>query len=161
MKGKHVVVGAMVLALCAGVAYWLATPKALASGSSEKVDKLVDYLEGDAALTLKLTALETLRKLTDRGVEDGLEKIAKGSDTELAVFATTALGRKKTTAAKKKLKSLLENGKLEKDVRVGALMAIAVHWKDSGDLEYLESKTKSDTVLADRCAWVKKHIYKK
>ncbi len=135
--------------------------EAEAGYSSDTVKELVSYLEGDAAFNLKLQALDALRKKTDTGVESDLEKLAKGDDVKLAIFVTTALGKKGTADAKKKLKSLLENGDLDIKVRIGAMSAIAYHWKDSGDLTYLEKKSKGNTTLSSRYAWLKKHVYGK
>ena len=92
-------------------------------------------------------------------VDAELLAIAKGSDFRMAVYATTALGKRKTSTSKAKLKAVMENTKLKKDVRLAAMNAIAVHFKTSGDLTYLWSKASSDTDLKARYYWLKQHVY--
>lgn len=77
------------------------------------------------------------------------------------MFVTTALGRKGTSAAKKKLKALLESSSVNVNVRIGALSAIAHHWKDSSDISYLEKQAKSDSKLSSQLTTLKKKVYKK
>jgi len=133
--------------------------EAEAGFTSEKVKSLVSYLGSGAPHNLKLMALDALRKKTDSGVEGELEKIAKGKDTRLAVAATTALGRKKSTTAKTRLKGLLENKKLSSPVRVGALSAILYSWKDKGDFTYLASKTEGDAKLTAHYTRIKTKLF--
>jgi hypothetical protein len=78
--------------------------RAEAGFTSESKDALVKYLESDAAFNLKLMALDALRKKTSSGIEDELEDLAAGDDLPLAIYATTALGKKKTSDAKASLK---------------------------------------------------------
>ena len=101
-----VVLGGVALAVLTG-------GEAEAGFTSQKTKELVDYLKTDAPFNQKLMALDALRKKSESGIEGELEKIAKGSDKELAVFAATALGKKKSSDAKKKLKSILENTKID------------------------------------------------
>jgi len=147
------------IAITAALIIGNAPKQAEAGFTSEKVKALVSYLEGGSPYNLKLQALEALRKKTDSGVEGELEKIAKGKDTRLAVAATTALGRKKTTKAKTSLKGLLENTKLKSPVRIGALSAILYGWKDKGDFTYLSSKTKGNAKLVAHYTRTKSKLF--
>jgi len=129
--------------------------------TSESTEKLVDYVKSDAALKLRLMALDALRKKTETGIETELSKIASGKDSVTAVYACSALGRKKTSKAKTKLKALVEDTKLKKEVRKGAMSAIAVHWKSSSDLTWLQSKTSSDSELKAYTSWLKSNVFEK
>ena len=128
---------------------------------SKKVLDLVAEIQGGGPINRRLMALDQLRKLTDTGVESELEKIATGTDTALAAFATRALGRRKTGTAKSKLKGMVESGTLNKDLRMGAMSAIALHWKDDKDLDYLDAKSKNDADMKAHCGWLKTKVYKK
>ena len=161
MKASNVLLWAsVILLLTAGGLILLGTVGARAGTVSDEVKALVTFINSGAAPNLRLCALNDLKALDDDAVETELAKIAKGDDLFIATYATTTLGRKKTKAAKKSLKSLLENTSLDIDVRMGALTAIAVHFKNKGDITYLESKTKSNTKLKARCAWLKTNVYK-
>lgn len=161
MKARIVVSGALVLLLAGGAWIALLTGEAQADFGSEKVAALVDYIKGKHPDNRKLCAIEALRKKTDSGVEAELAKLAKSGDGVVAVACTTALGRKGGSTAKKELKSILESTKVATSVRIGALSAIAYGWKDSGDLDYLESKTGSDSDLSSHLTWLKKKVYGK
>jgi hypothetical protein len=133
---------------------------AQASLSSKKVSELVDYVgDDDVALSLRLVALEVLRKKTDSTVEGELEKLATGSEFTIAVFATTALAKKKTTSAKKRLKGILTSTKLKKDVRKSAMAAMAAQFKSRSDLTYMQTVTASDSDLKAFCQWLKTNVY--
>ena len=150
--------------LVAGVALYVLLPReeARAGGSSEEVKKLVAYVKGDAAWNLKLQALEKLvNQASDSAVEDELEALAKGGDEKLAIYSTSALGRRGGSTARTKLKSLLTDGKAAKTVRLTALSVIVYQWKDSDDLSWLESETKGDSDLAAQFSWLKKNAYGK
>ncbi len=161
MRASNWLLGAsVILLLTAGGIFLFATGGAQAGTASDEAKALVAFIESGAASNLRLCALNDLKALDEDAVEAELEKIAKGDDLFIATFATTTLGRRKTTAARKSLKSLLENTSLDTDVRMGALTAIAVHFKDKDDIEYLELKTDSDSKLKARCAWLKTNVYK-
>lgn len=151
---------ALGVVLLGGLAFLVFPPRpAEADLSSEKTAKLVKYLGSKAPLNLKLLALEILRQRS--GTETDLSKLARGSDVKLAIFATTALGRKKTSAAKEKLKGLLDLASLSTHVRVGAMTAIAVHFKDPGDLSFLESRSRNDATLKARYLWLRSEVYQR
>jgi hypothetical protein len=140
------------------------TSRSSDAGQSSLGKKAKSYLaivKSEQALNLRLMALESLRKSQDSGVDAELVKLAKGKDIPLAVYATRALGKRKTAATKKALKALLEDSKVDRRVRIGAMSAIAYHWRSLSDLSYLESKVKNDTKLASQCAWLKSKIYKR
>jgi hypothetical protein len=130
----------------AGALFLFPGGPAEAGFTSESTEDLVDYVKSDAALNLRLMALDAIRKKSESGIETELEKIAKGKDTVIAVYACTTLGRKKSSKAKTALQAIVEDTKLGKEVRKGAMSAIAVHWKSSSDLTWLQSKTSSDSV---------------
>jgi hypothetical protein len=135
--------------------------EAEAGFTSEATRELVAYLNADGPFNRKLMALEALRQKTETGIEAELVKLAKGSNTRLAVMATTALGRKKSGAAKTALKSLLESEKLNVSVRLGAVSAIAYAWRDSDDLSYLAAKTKDNTRLSAHYIRLKSDVFGK
>jgi len=160
MNLRRIGLGILCLLLAGGVCFFALRPEPAEAGfTSEEVDDLVSFLGGDAAFNRKLMALDALRKKAD--VEDKLEALAEGKDVKLAVFTTTALGKMKTAAAKSNLKDLVKSTTLSKDVRKSAMTAIAVHFKDSSDLTFLESETASDSDLKAYCAWLKTNVYGK
>jgi len=162
MKLKRALVGLLLVAILGTATLLVVQPKEAQAGfRSEDTEDLVAYLEGDAALNLKLMALDALRRKTESGIEADIDGVARGDDLRLALFATTALGKKGTSTAKTKLKGIVEDGELTKKLRKMAMTAIAVHFKNSDDLTYLESKSKSDSELKDHYKWLKKHVYGK
>jgi len=160
MKAKHWI-PCLLAVLVAGGALWLfLTPGEAEAGSSSKTSEIVAYLKGDAPMNLKLCALNDLRKIDETGVEAAVEGLARGSDRRLAIYACTALGKKKTTVAKTKLKGLVGSSSTDKQVRKSAMTAIAVHWKSLGDLTYLDQKSKGDSDLRAHYLFLKSKIYK-
>ena len=155
------IAGSVALAVTAAALAFVPDGEAEAGPVSAKTRKLLRILESDQGAALKLCAIDALRKSTEKGIDDRLEKLAKGPDARLGVAATTALGKRKTKAAKTKLKALLESGVVAKNVRIGAMTAIAVHFKDASDLSYLESKTASDPVPKAHAAWLKTNVYER
>jgi len=150
----------VVLILLVGSAFLFGSPKpASADFADQSVSDLAEYVQSGAALNLRLMALEALRKETGTTVDGELLAIAKGTEFRIAIYATTALGKRKTSSSKAQLKKVLENTKLKKEVRMAAMNAIAVHFKTSVDLTYLQSKASSDKDLKARYLWLKKHIY--
>ena len=148
------------LILLVGSAFLFGSPKpASADFADRSVSDLVKYVQSGNALNLRLCALQTLVDSEGSTVDAELLAIAKGSDFRMAVYATTALGKRKTSTSKAQLKKVLENTNLKKDVRMAAMNAIAVHFKTSIDLTYLQSKAGSDQDLKARYLWLKKHVY--
>ena len=149
-----------VLIVLVGSAMLLGSPKpASADFADQSVSDLAKYVQSGAALNLRLCALQTLVDSEGSTVDAELLAIAKGSDFKMAVYATTALGKRKTSTSKAQLKKVLENTSLKKDVRMAAMNAIAIHFKTSIDLTYLQSKAGSDQDLKARYLWLKKHVY--
>lgn len=126
-----------------------------------KVDKWKDVALSDVSLNLRLMALEQLKKDGSSAALDALETIAKEGDFRLQVAACAQLGRVKSTSSKAKLKTLLEDSQQGIDVRMAAAACIAEHWRDSGDITYLESKCSGDTKLSTHCGVLKAKVYGK
>lgn len=148
------------LIVLVGAALVLGSPKpAEADFADQSVSDLAKYVQSGNALNLRLLALEQLRLKTGTSVDDELLAIAKGSDFRIAIYSCTALGKRKTSTSKTKLKAVLENTSLNKEVRMAAMNAIAVHFKTSSDLTYLWSRASSDTDLKARYEWLKKNVY--
>ena len=162
MKRRNLI-GVIAIAAVAVLA-WLVVPlggePAVASlPETATLDDYGTYITGPAPLNLRLMALEKLRKKSDSGVVAQLDAIAKGDDKRIAIYATTALGKVKTTAAKAKLKALLESTSVDMNVRIGALSALAQHWRSSSDRSYLEDRCEGSSRLAARLAWIEEHVY--
>ena len=127
--------------------------------AKDSLSDLGKYVVGDKPLNLRLVALEQLRKKS--GSESQLKTVALGNEKAMAIFATTALGKKKTTAAKTALKDVLESTSAATTVRAAALNAIAEHFKDADDLSYLWSKAKGNDELEARYNHVKTSVYRR
>jgi hypothetical protein len=136
-------------------------PAEAALSSTASLDDYGKYVTGSAPLNLRLMALDKLRKKTDSGVEAQLDAVARSDNKVIAIYATGALGRKKTASAKAKLKALLESASVDMNVRIGALSAIAIHWKDADDRSYLDDKSKGNSRLAARFAWLDTNVYER
>jgi hypothetical protein len=132
---------------------------ATANFSDDSVSDLAKYVQSGNATNLKLCALQRLVESEGSTVDDELLAIAKGSDFKMAVYSTTALGKRRSASSKSNLKKVLENTSLNKEVRMAAMNAIAVHFKTSSDLTYLWSKASSDADLQARYQWLKKNVY--
>lgn len=160
---KLKIVGGLVLlaVVAGGLLVYLTRESAQADFTSSDVKDLAAYLAGNHPANLELCALCALRKKTDSGVEAALEKVAKKGDPLVAIAACTQLGQKGTSDAKDDLKSILTDTDLDVSVRIGALSAIAYGWKDSGDIDYLTSKTKSNTKLSGQLTWLENNVYGK
>lgn len=164
MKGKRALWIPIALGAVAVLAFLLipgGEEAAEAGFSDEGVEDLVAYVKSDASWNLRLQALEALRKKDADGIEGELDDLARGSDLRLAVAATTSMGRMTGSTAKSKLKKILEAKSLDTEVRIGALSAIAYHWKDADDLSYLEKESKNDSKLLSAYKDVKKRVYGK
>ena len=165
MRTRILVLGLLALFLVGGLCFVLLRGEARAGLSADlaeySVTDLRKYVQSEAAGNLKLLALEILRKSSDAGVEDELVTIARGTDLRMAVAASTTLGRRKVSASKGALEDLVTDRDLGTEVRMAAMTAIAVHWKDADDLEWLESKASTDSRLSGHAAWLKIAIYRK
>ena len=124
--------------------------------AAASVTDLRDYVEGRASLNLRLMALDALRRKTDSGVDDALGAIAGGTDLRVAIMSTTALGKRRSKSV---LLDLVTDEKLAKEVRMAAMTAVAVQWKDPDDLEWLVSKAGTDSVLSGHAEWLESHVY--
>ena len=161
-----VILAALVVGGAAGLAWFLFRPVPAEAGlasdfEEQSVSDLAAYVQGPAAIGLRLMALEALRKKTDSGVDDALTTIARGQDLRIAIHASTALGKQKSSSSKSALRDLVTDDKLDSAVRMAAMTAIAVHWKDADDLEWLESKAGTDSRLSGHAVWLKTAIYGK
>jgi hypothetical protein len=166
MKRRFLVV-VLPLLLVGGVAgvVWLAVsggPAAAGTASdlakSDDAD-LVKYVQGGAALNLRLLAVEVLRKRDDS--TGSLVEIVKGSDLATAAYGCAALGRQGSSDAKAALQDLVTNTKLGTEVRKAAMSAIAAHWKEAEDLKWFEKQTGSDSALKSHCEWLGTCVYEK
>jgi hypothetical protein len=129
----------------------------LASDFAEaSLTDLTKYVQGPAALSLRLMALDAIRRRTDSGVDDALVAIAGSTDLRVAIISTTALGKRRS---KSTLKDLVTDGKLAKEVRMAAMTAVAVQWKDPDDLSWLASKAGSDSTLSGHAKWLETHVF--
>ena len=166
MKRRFLVV-VLPLLLASGVAglLWLAASGGpAAAGTASDFGKaanseLVKYVQGGAALNLRLMALEALRKKS--GSTSELVTIARGDDLAIAVYGCAALGRQKTSDAKTALKDLVTSTKLGTEVRKAAMSAIAAHWKEAEDLKWFEKQTGSDSALKSHGEWLGTCVYEK
>jgi hypothetical protein len=158
---RRLSVGILCLLLAGGIGFVVLEPQPVEAGfTSEEVEDLVDVAsDSGVALCRRLMALDAIRKKTDSGIEAELVKLAKEGDFRIAVFACTALGKKKTTDAKAGLKTLVSTTTLKTDVRKSAMTALAVHFKSTADLTWMESETASDSDLKGHCAWLSTYIY--
>ena len=158
MRTSLMWLSALILVIGSALLFGSQRPAA-ADFSDRSVSDLAKYVQSGNALNLRLCALQTLVDSEGSTVDAELLAIAKGSDFKMAVYATTALGKRKTSTSKAQLKKVLENTSLKKDVRMAAMNAIAIHFKTSIDLTYLQSKAGSDQDLKARYLWLKKHVY--
>jgi hypothetical protein len=158
---RTIAVGILCLFLVGGTLFLVLQPEpAEASFTSEKLSALAKYAANDdTAWNLRLMAIHAMVHRRESGVETALANLASSSELKLAVAGTTALGKKKTTAAKTKLKGLVTSSKLGKDIRKSAMTAIAVHFRKSSDLTWLTLQTASDSDLKAHTKWLKTNIY--
>lgn len=125
-----------------------------------KVDALRKVALSDVAVNERLKAVDRLKKDGSSAATDALEAIAKGGDTRVATAACAQLGRLKSTTSKGKLKTVLEDTSAPTHARMAAAACIAEHWKDSGDISYLESKCSGNTALSSFVGVLKRDVYK-
>jgi hypothetical protein len=160
MRSRKRCLGLTAVVLTAVVFAVLVTNRPAAADFTDKtVAELSSFITSGASLNLRLMALDAMRKKSSTAIDDELVKIAKGSDLRIAIYSATALGKRKTTTSKSKLLSLLADTKVKKDVRMAAMTAVAVHFKDSGDLDDLYDEAKSDSDLKAHYLWLKSNVY--
>ena len=134
--------------------------KALADPTpSQEVLDLLAEIKSDASLNIRLMALEKLRRTDDASTESELENLVRGSDARIAAFAAGALGRVGTESAKSRLLGIAGSTSLGTDARAGAMTAVAVHWKDSDDLDALEDRAGTNERLQAHCTFLEQNVY--
>ena len=143
-----------------GAGYGLSLLSPGLASADPAVEDLKSVALSDVALNQRLAALEALKEVGSTSALDALEAIAGKGDLPVATAACAQLGRAQTSASKGRLKALLEDSGLAVEVRIAAASCIAEHWKDSGDLSYLESKCDSDEDLKAHAAVLKSRVYK-
>ena len=152
-----------VLALC-GVLVLVIGATHFEVGSARADDEAVDELKqvalSDVALNQRLLALEALKEKGSDAALEALAAIAERGDLRIAVAACAQLGRVKSSGSKDELKAVLEKSSLGVNVRIAAASAIAEHWKDSGDMSYLEDKCRSNDALKAHYVELKTRVYK-
>jgi hypothetical protein len=153
--------GFKLLAIFLVVGYGLSLWKPALAVPDEATERLKTVALSDVAFNLRLMALEDLKQSGSTAALDALEAIAKEGGLPLQAAACTQLGRAKSTASKAKLKALLEDGNQRTEVRMAAAACIAEHWKDNGDVSYLEGKCSGDTKLSAHCEVLKSKVYGK
>jgi hypothetical protein len=113
----------------------------------------------DVGLNQRLMALEVLKKDGGTAAVNALADIAGRGKLQVASGACAQLGRVHTSGSKAKLKALLENGNLNVKVRMVAVSCIAEHWRDDGDIAYLEDKCEGNAELEAHCASVTQRVF--
>jgi hypothetical protein len=158
--GRHL--GGSIVSILLFIAAGLLLPllRPAPAQADEEVDGLKNVALSDVALNQRLAALEALKVLGSSGAMDALEEVASRGPLPVAAAACAQLGRANTSASKGKLKALLEDTGLAVEVRIAAASCIAEHWKDSGDLSYLESKCASNEDLRAHAAVLKSRVYR-
>lgn len=134
---------------------------ARAGDGDEKVALLKEVILSDVSLSERLMALEALKKEGGSDANDALEGIARKGPLPVAAAACAHLGMVKSASSKGNLKALLEDAKLDVKVRMAAAACIAEHWKDEGDVSYLEDKCADQDDLKSFCAAVGKRVFNK
>jgi len=167
MRFRHVV-GALLLAvaLAALLGLFAKAPPVAEAGlatdlAKESLSSLVKYVRSGRPTNLKLLALEQLRLSDVSGVDTELRKIAEDGDLRIAIYATTFIGKRKTSGSKGALKTLVENGKVRKEVRQAAMTAVATHFKDADDLTWMWTEAQDNAVLKAHYLWLKRYVYEK
>ena len=139
--------------------YPLSLWKPAMATTNATVSKWKKVALSDIAINLRLMALEKLKQEGSSDALDALEAVAKGGALRVKVAACAQLGRVKSTASKGKLKGLLEDTSQATEMRMAAAAAIAEHWKDSGDLSYLQGKCTGNASLSAHCAVIASKVY--
>jgi hypothetical protein len=127
--------------------------------ADETCDKWKQVALSSVGLGQRLQAVDELRKVGGSSALVALEDVARTGDLKIASAACAALGRAKSSSSKDVLKDLLEDTSLSTNVRIAAASCIAVHWKDSGDESYLDSKSEGNAALAAHVEVLKSKVY--
>ena len=128
------------------------------AAADETCDKWKQVALSSVGLGQRLAAVEELRDIGSASALTALEDVARTGDIQIASAACAALGRVESSDSKDCLKALLEDGNLSTNVRIAAASCIAEHWKDDGDISYLESKCTGDALDA-HCEVLKSKVY--
>lgn len=153
--------GFTILAVFLVVGYSLSLLKPGPAQADEAVDILKSVALSDVAMEDKLCALEELKEKGSSAARAALVEIAEKAELRVAMAACAQLGRVKSSDSKGDLKGLLEDGGNRIEVRLAAATGIATHWKDSGDISYLEGKCSGNTKLSAHLTEVKSRVYGK
>jgi Fe-S cluster biogenesis protein NfuA len=140
-----------------GVGVSLLKPEPAAADVS--CDDLKKVALSDVGLNQRLMALEVLKKDGGTAAVNALADIAGRGKLQVASGACAQLGRVHSTASKAKLKALLENSNLNVKVRMVAVSCIAEHWRDDGDISYLEDQCEGNAELEAHCASVTQRVF--
>ena len=160
--GRHLdgaLLGLLLLILVGGLLPFL--PSRAARAEDREAEDLKTIVLSNVGVDQRLMALEALKKLGTDGALDALEEVARKGDLPAACGACAQLGQVSTSTAKDMLKGLLEDEKLGVNVRMAAAACIAEHWKDEGDLAYLEKACAGNEDLSAFCGAVAKQVYSK
>ncbi len=151
--------GFTILAVFLVVGYGTTFLKPRPAQADEAVDILKSVALSDLAMEDRLMALEELQLKGGSAARTALVEIAGKADLPVAMAACAQLGRIRTSDSKGNLKTLLEDTKGRDEVRLAAATCIALHWKDSGDISYLEVKCSGNTKLSAQLAEIKSRVY--
>jgi hypothetical protein len=141
------------------VGFGLSLLKPPPAEADASVDGLKSVALSGVGLNQRLLALEALREAGSTGALAALEDVAKTGDVRVASGACAQIGLMESSASKARLKAVLEDSRTPAAVRRAAASSIAAHWKDSGDLTYLEGRCNSDTALGATVSWLRTHVY--
>ena len=129
--------------------------------ADQAVDDLKKTALSDLAIEDRLVAVEGLRRKGGTSALDALKDVAKEGDLPVAAAACAALGRAKSSGSKDRLKALLETSALRKEVRITAGGAIAWHWKDADDEDYLQEKMDDNGEMESHFQALKTAVFDK
>lgn len=136
-------------------------PPEQAVAADRTVDDLKTAIQSDISPNLRMMALERLKAVGSTSALDALDAIARAGDLKVRLASCAQLGRMHTSGSKAKLKGLLEDANLAREVRMAAAAGIAEHWRDEGDIDYLEDKCDGDAALEAHLAVVKSRVYER
>jgi hypothetical protein len=135
--------------------------KPAAAVTDTEVTTLKQVALSRVGLAQRLRALDDLKAIDSTAAAAALAEIAEGKDIRVSAAACAQLGRMKSSGSKSALKGLLEDTGARSDVRNAAAAAIAIHWKDEDDLDYLEEKSEGDAKLSPFVGMLKSRVYGK
>jgi hypothetical protein len=143
-----------------GLAWGLSLYRPEPARADQAVEALKKAALSGVGLNQRLAAVEDLRKAGSDSARTALVAIAKTGDLPVQAAACAALGRLQTSSSKGDLKAVLEDTSLGDHARVAAASVIAMRWKDSGDISYLEGKADGNAALEAQVTWLKAQVYK-